>query len=109
MTWPNSPEPTEEQRRIAWEKAPAWAAEAGWAKPAGYRTGWYAYDPDLDDARPVPGPEPAPLTLQEADRLAEQEPLQTPAPEPCMVCGGSGDDPADGSACPSCGGWGLER
>ena len=27
----------------------------------------------------------------------------------CPGCGGSGDDPEDGSTCPTCGGWGLER
>lgn len=105
MGTPRDDEPTEEQRRIAWANAPGWAKEAGWAKPAGYRTGWYAYDPELDDARPVP----APLSLEAADRLAAEEGLQTPPPAPCLVCGGSGDDPADGSTCPSCGGWGLER
>jgi hypothetical protein len=114
---PADRDPTEEERRITWANAPGWAEEAGWAKPPGYRPGWYAYDPGLDDARPVPAPDdptvtqyPAPLSLEEADRLAaEEETLQTPPPAPCPVCSGSGDDPVDGSTCPSCGGWGLER
>jgi hypothetical protein len=32
-----------------------------------------------------------------------------PPPRSCFQCGGSGSDPADGSTCPVCGGWGMER
>jgi hypothetical protein len=106
----------------------------GWCdkNDLGYPAGWYAYDPDLDDARPVPDPrigDPTghpdrcgpscpdcayesmpgadPLTLEGQQRLEDAGAHL--APVKCWHCGGTASDPADGSTCPACGGSGWER
>jgi hypothetical protein len=103
----------------------------------GYPAGWYAYDPDLDDARPVPDPrvgdssghpdrcgpgcpdcefeaQPGadPLTLDGANRLEAARAYDQPVK--CWACGGTGSDEAAGAGqdwagCRACGGSGWER